>query len=456
MLREGGGLIDLVRADNPLLFASPTSISFPVNGGTVHVEPHRRRRRRRRLVGLDRRSSSTHAGVDGRPRPTASPSRASSTVTANVVARGRERRRHRLRRPHARRPTPAGSRSGSRSTIRCSARSPRRALTHPGIYSATTVGGAEQGLPLPLPDRRRHAPTPAPRSSTACTSRSRSRTSASPSSPAAPSRTSSSRATRTTSSASRGSRPTSTRTSRRFGEARPVAGAILPAPGHLRHRLRHALASRGPGPFTFRYWVNDTTPPTLRARCSSDRPERSSSRSPTPAPASTRSSIRATVDGRTRPACTTPRPADRRPPAAAGTIADRHGLRLPGAEEHGGRRADQAEHGDPHGRTVDGRLATSGAWRRARRSSAARRGRARPRARTPRSPGRRRRCSFDFRRARSRSRRAVDAEPAGDPPTIRRLRRARPPRPAARSQTGSCPEGYCRTSADRRWQTRRG
>ena len=37
VLREGGGLIDLVKADNPLLFASPTSISFPTNGGTVPV-----------------------------------------------------------------------------------------------------------------------------------------------------------------------------------------------------------------------------------------------------------------------------------------------------------------------------------------------------------------------------------------------------------------------------------
>ena len=32
--REGGGLIDLPRANDPLLFASPTSIAFPVNGGS--------------------------------------------------------------------------------------------------------------------------------------------------------------------------------------------------------------------------------------------------------------------------------------------------------------------------------------------------------------------------------------------------------------------------------------
>jgi hypothetical protein len=33
VLREGGGLIDLPRADNPLLFSEPTGLTFPLNGG---------------------------------------------------------------------------------------------------------------------------------------------------------------------------------------------------------------------------------------------------------------------------------------------------------------------------------------------------------------------------------------------------------------------------------------
>jgi subtilisin family serine protease len=37
-LRQGGGLINLQRADNPLLFAAPTALSFPINGGTRAVE----------------------------------------------------------------------------------------------------------------------------------------------------------------------------------------------------------------------------------------------------------------------------------------------------------------------------------------------------------------------------------------------------------------------------------
>jgi subtilisin family serine protease len=37
VLREGGGLINLVRADNPLIFAVPSSITFPVGGGANSV-----------------------------------------------------------------------------------------------------------------------------------------------------------------------------------------------------------------------------------------------------------------------------------------------------------------------------------------------------------------------------------------------------------------------------------
>src|SRR5262249_1886568 len=38
VLREGGGLVNLPRASNPLLFAVPTGISFPPDGGNVKVD----------------------------------------------------------------------------------------------------------------------------------------------------------------------------------------------------------------------------------------------------------------------------------------------------------------------------------------------------------------------------------------------------------------------------------
>ena len=37
VLREGGGMIDLPRADDPLFFAAPTAVTFPPNGGTKTV-----------------------------------------------------------------------------------------------------------------------------------------------------------------------------------------------------------------------------------------------------------------------------------------------------------------------------------------------------------------------------------------------------------------------------------
>ncbi len=36
--REGGGLIDVPKANDPLIFAAPTSVAFPVNGGTAAID----------------------------------------------------------------------------------------------------------------------------------------------------------------------------------------------------------------------------------------------------------------------------------------------------------------------------------------------------------------------------------------------------------------------------------
>jgi hypothetical protein len=47
-----------------------------------------------------------------------------------------------------------------------------------------------------------------------------------------------------------------------FGEARPVAGAVLPAAGTYEIVFDTRTASRA-GPFTFRYWMNDTAPPRI-------------------------------------------------------------------------------------------------------------------------------------------------------------------------------------------------
>jgi hypothetical protein len=49
---------------------------------------------------------------------------------------------------------------------------------------------------------------------------------------------------------------------RTYGEPRLVAGAVLPAPGPYDIVLE--TTGRQPGPFVVRWWLNDTTPPKLR------------------------------------------------------------------------------------------------------------------------------------------------------------------------------------------------
>ena len=159
-------------------------------------------------------------------------------------------------------------------------------LTHPGIYDGTTRGG-------PSKISRYRYPTagdtlyPGPRSSTASTSRSPSRTSASSvlSGHAVPHVVFAGDENHLVGFTGL---PTSLNPYlESFGEARPVAGAVLPAPGNYEIVFDTRSASRA-GPFTFRYWVNDTKPPSLRVAL--DAPAaRSRSRSPTPARASIRS-----------------------------------------------------------------------------------------------------------------------------------------------------------------------
>jgi hypothetical protein len=48
-----------------------------------------------------------------------------------------------------------------------------------------------------------------------------------------------------------------------FGTPRPVAGAIRPAPGRY-DVVFETPSGTAPGPFTFRFWVDDVTPPSVR------------------------------------------------------------------------------------------------------------------------------------------------------------------------------------------------
>ncbi len=340
VLREGGGLVDLVRADNPLLFASPSSVTFPVNGGSVPIAltdagggagtwsvsaP---------LQADHRGVSVSVAGsvsVPGRLvlQTTVSPGAANGDVTGFVIlTRGAETRRipfwvevdhPRLVREHA------------------------VTLTHSGIYRATTAGGArlvtryryptagDASYPGPEVAYLVHVTRPVANFGVAVLSGH-----AIPhvvfagdenhlvGFPGLPTDINPYLST--------------------FGEARPVAGAILPSPGTYEIVFDTRSAARS-GPFTFRYWMNDVTPPRLRIV--STRHDRITVSVTDSGAGVDPESLTATLDGHSVIE------RFRRGRLTFATSAGRHlviitASRLRGAEEHGRRRPDTAQYDDTH------------------------------------------------------------------------------------------------------------
>ena len=266
VLREGGGLIDLVKADNPLFFASPSSISFPMNGGTVRV-------------GLADAGGGTGSWSVSTPLQHHYPgvtvvvSNSVSvpgglTVTANVS--------------HA---APNGDVTGfvvltrdgqtrripfwvevNHPLLRTE---PAKRLSAPGIYRATTVGGASKVLRYRYPTKGDgsypgpevaylvHVSRPIANFGVAVLSGS-----------AIPHVVFAGDENHLTGFTGL---PTDLNPYlETFGESRPVAGVDLPAPGSYEIVFDTRSASRA-GPFTFRYWINDTTPPKLHVLSTSGR-----------------------------------------------------------------------------------------------------------------------------------------------------------------------------------------
>ena len=259
VLREGGGLINLARADNPLLFASPTGLAFPVNGGT-------------RTVSLTDAGGGAgpwsvtaslqeaHAGVDVTVGPTVTVPGAIS-VTSNVSAAAHN-----------------GDVTGFVILTRGTdvrripfwvavdhpqlANEPALRLTHPGIYEGTTKGGAtlvaryrypvrgDTSYPGPEVVYRVHISRPVANFGVAVLSGG-----------AVPHVVFAGDENHL---AGYPGLPINLNPYfQSFGESRPVAGAVLPAPGNYEIVFDTRSEVRA-GPFQFRYWVNDTTPPQLR------------------------------------------------------------------------------------------------------------------------------------------------------------------------------------------------
>jgi hypothetical protein len=258
-LREGGGLVDLPAANDPLIFASPTSLTFPVNGGTLAV--------RLTDAGGGAGPWTVTTMLQGDPKgititadPTVSvpgsvkisatvaPSAASGDVTGFVVlSNGTESRRI------------AFWVEVSRPKL---GMEPHIWLRHPGTYQGTTLGKmslvtryryptrGDIAYPGPEAVYRVRITRPVANFGVAVTSGT-----------AFPHVVYAGDEDHLVGydGLPRYLNPYFTM----WGQQRQIAGAVLPKPGLYDIVFDTRRASKA-GPFTFRFWVNDTTRPTVR------------------------------------------------------------------------------------------------------------------------------------------------------------------------------------------------
>ena len=276
-VRGGGGVVNLPRADNPLVFAAPVALSFGLVGPGANVDAvgraHRRRRRRRRpwTVTVERQTAATGVTLSRRRRRSPSPARCPVSVTTTtapdaelsgyvVLTRGTERRR-----------IPYWFRTGT-PALGNAARTP---LRRAGVYSSTTKGGTTRvtryryperptgfgfATELPGPERvfRVTLARPATNFGVVVTSRARNVR-------VEPRIVLAGDERRLTGYAAL---PFNLNPYlRTFGDPVLAAGTILPAAGAY-DVVFDSPSAASAGAFSFRYWVNDLTPPaaTLRTK----------------------------------------------------------------------------------------------------------------------------------------------------------------------------------------------
>jgi hypothetical protein len=259
VLREGGGMIDLPKADNPLLFASPTAVTFRPNGGTRSVTLSDAGGGTGTWSVAVELQSAPPAGVKvtaptsvtipGALQVTASAATTAKTGNVTgflVLTQGANSRRipfwldidHPL--------------LGNEKAIR---------LVKPGTYTGTTVGmprlvssyrfptGTDATYPGPESVYRVTITKPVANFGVAVLS-----------GDAVPHVTFAGDENHLVGYP--GLPVTLNPYAAGYGETRPIAGAILPTPGTY-DIVFDTRSANGAGPFTFRYWVGDTTPPRI-------------------------------------------------------------------------------------------------------------------------------------------------------------------------------------------------
>jgi subtilisin family serine protease len=272
VLREGGGRIDLVRADRPLIFTNPTSLGWGLvrrgfsgtrqfstadaGGGSTPWQVSIHAQSMPRGAKLEPQAKTLRAGSSLAVRLTVAPTAADGDGTGFVVlTRGSDVRRiafwfhvevPRLGLdPHGilRRPGLYRGDTASKASRVSSYRYPQRGLA-PGV--PLRLGGPEQVFRFAL--RRRvanfgvaivhHAPHVGV-------------------SPRLVADDDENRVVGYT------GLPVALDPYQGFARAEPVVGAVLPAPGNY-ELVFDTPTGKKPGAFRFRFWVNDTSPPSIR------------------------------------------------------------------------------------------------------------------------------------------------------------------------------------------------
>ena len=249
-LREGGGMVDLPRADNPLLFAAPSSLTFPVNGGAASLQ----------LTDAGGGAGTWSVSVAApREAGVTVPSTASVPGTLAVTA------------------APSQTAAGFLVLTRAAdvrripffvevshpalGRVPHATLARPGTYAGTTAGGSslveryryptEGDSKYPGPERAYRVRVGAVANFGVAVLSGR----------AVPHVTFAGNEERLVGYTGLPMDLNPYRST--FGNSRRIAGAVLPAAGAY-DIVFDTRSAADAGPFRFRYWVNDTAPPRLR------------------------------------------------------------------------------------------------------------------------------------------------------------------------------------------------
>jgi subtilisin family serine protease len=257
--REGGGLVDLPRADNPLLFASPTGLSFGALAPGAVVSRTVTLTDAGGGAGTWTAAVMLQSGIGAVtvPPTVAVPGTLDITATG-ATATGEETGFVVLTRGTDVRRIPFWF----LTTAPKLAGEPKLPLTKPGIHGGTTVGapalvtryryptGGDDAYPGPERAFRFRLPAGAANAGVVVLS-----------GRVAPHITFDGSEDRL---AGYTALPLDLNPYRKsYGTRRRIAGVVLPA-GGIYDAVFDAVGR--PGPFTFRYWVNDVTPPRLRVR----------------------------------------------------------------------------------------------------------------------------------------------------------------------------------------------